>query len=106
MSQNTRRVLDYSTATAADFDAAAQRHANAFWLWLIGAAVVWYFARWWAAIPAVLAAWAVASSVGATIMARRLRAGTYKLPNPNNGAPDGDARNWDRSNELPSDSGS
>lgn len=85
--------IDARTATAADFDASAQKHANAFWVWLVITGIIFYFFKWWSVIPAVLAIWAVVSSIGATKAASNLRNGTYKIPNPNNGAPDGDARN-------------
>ena len=80
------------TATAADFDRAAQRHANAFWLWAIAAGALAYFLGWWALIPAALAVWSAVSSIGCTRAAGQLRGGSYRIPNPNNGAPDGDAR--------------
>ena len=86
-------MVNARTATAADFDAAAQRHANSFWFWLIVAAVVYYFYGWWAAAPGLLSVWSIISSVSATKQADRLRKGTYRIPNPNNGAPDGDVRN-------------
>ncbi len=34
---------------------------------------------------------------GFSSAAMALKKGTYKIPNPNNGAPDGDARNWEQS---------
>jgi hypothetical protein len=88
-----RMKINARTATAADFDAAAQKHANAFWMYAIATAAVGYFWGWWGVIPGVLAAWVAISCVGAQLQARQLRAGTYRIPNPNNGAPDGDARN-------------
>jgi hypothetical protein len=88
-------MVDARTATAADFDAAAQRNAHAFWVYAIVAGLVWWLASiWWAAFPAALALWCVYTSVGATMAARELRKGSYRVPNPNNGAPDGDATNW------------
>lgn len=64
------------TATAADFDAAAQKHANATWFWGIAAAVAGYFwGWWWAALPAFLAVLAIARSLSATRLAGRLRSG-------------------------------
>ena len=90
--------VDARTATAADFDAAAQKHASAFWFWLVVAAIIYFFFKWWSAIPALLAGWCAISSVGATKAASNLRNGTYRIPNPNNGAPDGDARNHNREN--------
>ena len=85
--------VDARTATAADFDAAAQSKANACWLWAIAAAVVGFFVGWIALIPAGMALLSIIQSKSATSMAGKLRAGTYSVPNPNNGAPDGDARN-------------
>ena len=81
------------TATAADFDRAAQTHANATWFWGIVTAVVVYFFHWWAIIPGVLALLSIVKSVSSTKCADALRNGTYSIPNPNNGAPDGDAMN-------------
>lgn len=79
------------SATAADFDAAAYRHAAAFFLFLIIAGLVAYCgAGWGAAIPGALSVLSAIRSCGATMAAERLRKGTYPLPNPNNGAPDSD----------------
>lgn len=88
-------MVDARSATAADFDRAAQRHANTFWFCLVVAGVVWWFAGWWAAIPGAVAVWCAVSSIGATRAGMHLRRGTYKVWNPNNGAPDGDAANRD-----------
>lgn len=82
------------TATAADFDKAAQKHANASWV--LGAIVlaVGFFIGWvWALIPGAFLLLTIAKSAGATNAANQLRKGTYPLPNPNNGAPNGDSRN-------------
>ena len=68
------------SATARDFDAAAQKHANTFWFWLVVAAIIYYFLKWWAVIPALLAIWAAISSVGATKAASNLRNGRVALP--------------------------
>ena len=86
-------ALNARTATAKDFDKAAQRHANATWLWGIVAAVVFYFYQWYALIPAAYAVFKIIQSVSSTNNATKLRNGTYPIPNPNNGAPDGDASN-------------
>ena len=75
------------TATASDFEAAAQSWANSTWLWGLLAAVVGYFAGWFALIPGVFALLSIINSVTATSMAGRLRAGTYTISNPNNGVP-------------------
>lgn len=45
--------VDARTATAADFDAAAQSWANQTWFWGIAAAVIGFLAGWFALIPAV-----------------------------------------------------
>lgn len=97
--------INARTATAADFDAAAQKHANAFWFFLAVAGVTYYFLGWWATIPGVLVIWAGISSVSATKQAINLRNGTYRIPNPNNGAPDGDARNINNGQEARIDYG-
>lgn len=85
---------DARTATAADFDRAAQGHANASWGLLAVTAVAGYFAGWWAVIPGAFMLLSIAKSVGATRAAQQLRTGTYPIPNPNNGAPNGDARSY------------
>lgn len=82
-----------NTATASDFDKVAQSQANSFWFWAIVAGVVGYFWHWWAIIPGLLAVLKIANSVMATRCATQLRNGSYPFPNPNNGAPDGDAKN-------------
>ena len=93
--------MDARTATAADFDAAAQKHANASWFFLLVAIAVWYFTNiYWAIIPAVVLLITIVQSVQATRMGQKLRDGTYPLPNPNNGAPDGDASNYTQDSEI------
>jgi|GEM_PF-3403354 len=87
MTPNTR------TATAGDYDRAAARQAGSAWFWFVVSGVMAFFWSWWAIIPATLVVYRVVSGVAMTRQAQRLRAGTYQFPNPNNGAPDGDARN-------------
>lgn len=78
-------MINAHTATSADFDHAAQAHANAFWLWLTIAALVWwFFSPWWAVLPGMLSIWRAIKSVGATNAAQQLRDGTYKVFNFNN----------------------
>ncbi|PCI32355.1 MAG: hypothetical protein COB54_07605 [Alphaproteobacteria bacterium] len=86
-------AINARNATAADFDKAAQQKANSTWSWLIFAGIIYYFFDWWAIIPGLLMLLNGVQSVSATLQARHLRKGTYKIPNPNNGAPDGDASN-------------
>lgn len=82
------------TATASDFDKAAQRHAHAFWLLLVAAGIVWLLVSWvWAVFPGAVAVLCAAQSVSATKAAHAIRSGSYRIPNPNVGAVDGDARN-------------
>lgn len=102
MAQKMRGRIDVDarTATAADFDTAAQSWANKTWFWGIAAAVVGFLAGWFALIPAGVAALCIIQSVGATWSAGRLRAGTYTIPNPNNGAPNGDAQNLSTSTDF------
>lgn len=89
-------MVDARNATAADFDEAAQRQANAFWFFVVVGGLVWWFASpWWAIIPGALALVCAISSITSTRAALALRSGRYKIPNPNNGAPDGDMRNFD-----------
>lgn len=79
-------MVDVHTATAADFDRAAQRHANQSWLWVAVVGLVWWFASmWWALIPGVFLIWSVISSVSCSRAAMRLRRGTFPTPNINNG---------------------
>ena len=88
--------LNARTATAKDFERAAQKHANSFWVWAVITGIVSYFGGMFGFIPGVIAVFCIIQSVGATSAAMALRKGTYKIPNPNNGAPDGDARNLDQ----------
>lgn len=58
---------------AAEFSAAAQKHANATWFYAIVAGVVWYFFGWgWALILIVLAIYTAFQSVSATMVAARI----------------------------------
>ena len=58
---------------APEFATAAQRHADAFWWALIGAALVWWLAGWkWALIPVAGAGWLVFKSVSASLIQRHL----------------------------------
>jgi hypothetical protein len=59
--------------SSSEFSAAAQKHANATWFYLIVAAVGWYFFGWlWALIPIALGVYAIFQSVSATMIATRL----------------------------------
>jgi hypothetical protein len=59
--------------TSQQFRAAAQKHANATWVYLIVAGVVWYFSNWaWSLIPFGLAAFTAFQSISATMVAIRL----------------------------------
>jgi len=90
-------MTNSSTATAMDFDRAAQSKANAFWGYAALTAACGYWFKWWAILPAILAVLSVVQSISATRFAHQLRNGTYPLLNLNNGAPDGDASNWGKS---------
>lgn len=58
---------------SSEFSAAAQKHANATWFYLIVAGAVWYFFGWlWALIPAALGVYTVFQSISATMIATRL----------------------------------
>lgn len=89
-------MVDAHSATAADFDGAARRHASTFWFWLVVTGLCWWLApsSRWALAPAVIALFYASNSIGATRAARDLRNGRYRVANPNNGAPDGDTANW------------
>lgn len=86
-------MINPHSATAKDFDRPAQKKANSFWIYAISAAIVGYYFKWWAILPAVMAIVAAAQSLSATRCADQLRRGTYRILNPNNGAPNGDASN-------------
>jgi hypothetical protein len=58
--------INARTATAADFDTAAQKHANAAWFWVIVTGVTYYFFEGWAVISGMVFVWFVISSIGAT----------------------------------------
>jgi hypothetical protein len=90
-------MINARNATSADFEKMAQNHANSFWWWAILSGIIFFFAGWYGAIPTSLGVLSAFKSVGATSAAMSLRKGTYRIPNPNNGAPDGDARNWNQS---------
>lgn len=58
---------------SSEFSAAAQKHANATWFYLIAAGAVWYFFGWvWALIPIVLGVYTAFQSISATMIATRL----------------------------------
>lgn len=59
---------------AADFSAAAQKHANATWFFLIAAGAIWYFLCWgWALIPVAIGIFTAVQSVSATMVATRIK---------------------------------
>lgn len=59
--------------TPAQFRAAAQRHANAFWIWVALGGAVWFiFGFWWALIPLAVALFKTAQSVSSTLVAQKL----------------------------------
>jgi hypothetical protein len=59
--------------TSEQLHAAAQKHANATWFYLIAAAAVWWFAsRRWALIPFAFAAFVAFQSISAILIATRL----------------------------------
>lgn len=80
-------------ATSADFERSAQEHANAFWVWAIITGIVALAAVPFAVIPGVLAFVTVLQYFSATTSASQLRAGTYSIPNHNNGRPDSEQYN-------------
>ncbi len=82
------------TATARDLEAAAYRQARAFWFWAVIGVVIALLWQWWAVAPFALALLSVIKSIGGGRAAQQLRQGTYSIPNPNNGAPDGDRMNY------------
>jgi hypothetical protein len=71
---------------SSEFCAAAQKHANATWFYLIAAGAVWYFFGWvWALIPFALGVHTAFQSISATMIATKLE----------NQEPDSDASNTD-----------
>lgn len=59
--------------TSVQFRVGAQRHANATWIYLIIAGLVWHFTSWlWALIPFAFAAYVALQSISATAVAIRL----------------------------------
>ena len=60
--------------TASEFTKASQNHANATWVFLIIAGIVWYFFGWkWALIPIVLGFITALQSINSTMIAERLK---------------------------------
>ena len=66
-----RAILDGEKSTL--YRHAAQKHANATWVYLMIAVLVWHFANlWWALIPFALGVFTALQSVSATFVAQRL----------------------------------
>ena len=80
--------LNARTATAKDFDEAAQSKANFAWGFGVLTAIIFYFFSWWALVTGAITLLTIIQSVSATKQASNLRNGTYKIPNPNNGIDD------------------
>ena len=80
--------LNARNATAKDFEAAAQSHANASWFYGILSVIIFNFLGFWGLIPLALTIISIIKSTSSTKMAMDLRNGTYKIPNPNNGIDD------------------
>lgn len=60
--------------SSSEFTAAAQKHANATWFYVIAAGIVWYFFGWaWALIPIALGVYTAFQSISATMTATRLK---------------------------------
>ena len=59
---------------ATDFNAIAQKHANATIFYLIVAGTIWYFfeSGWWISIPIMLGAYSAFQSISATMVAIKL----------------------------------
>ena len=67
---------------SSDFTAAAQRNANATWLYAILGGVLWYFFNWvWSLLPFFLAIYSAIQSISATQISNKLE--TLE-PNENN----------------------
>ena len=78
-------MADARTATPADFDRAAQQHANTFWFWAVVTGIVFYYFGLWAVPPAAISGWCIIKSVACTRYGQSLRNGTFPIPNPHNG---------------------
>ena len=85
--------IDIRTATASDFDQAAHKQSTVFIMWSAITVLVASVFGWAAIVPAIFAVWSAISGIMAVAYAMSLRNGTFAGANPNNGAPDGDARN-------------
>ena len=85
--------IDIRTATASDFDQAAHKQSKVFVMWTAITVLTASLFGWVAIVPAAFAIWSAVSGVLAVMYAMSLRNGSFSLSNPNNGAPDGDARN-------------
>ena len=68
-----RDEMEAREAEAQRWDQAAQVCANTFWFWAIIAGLVWWAWRWWALIPAVFALLRAMNTIGAALIAKRLR---------------------------------
>lgn len=77
--------LNYNTVTTIDLEDKAQLHADSFWVCLILTGVIWNAFEWWCLIPLVFALSNIKTSAHHTMLAQKLRDGTYPFPNPNNG---------------------
>lgn len=85
--------IDSRTATASDFDQAAHKQSSVFIMWVAITVLVASIFGWVAIVPAIFAIWSAVSGIMAVTYAMSLRNGSFPFTNPNNGAPDGDARN-------------
>lgn len=60
--------------SSSEFKAAAQKHANATWFFVISALIVCYFWGWvWALIPIALTVYTALQSISSTMIATRIR---------------------------------
>jgi VIT1/CCC1 family predicted Fe2+/Mn2+ transporter len=68
------RVAIAKGKDAEEFSAAAQKHANATWVYAIIFGIIYYFFGMsaWAAIPAVLGIWCLLQSISATMTAKKI----------------------------------
>jgi hypothetical protein len=62
-----------SGKASSQFHLAAQKHANATWVYIIIGAIVWWVVSWvWALVPFAIGAFVAFQSVSATMIASRL----------------------------------
>jgi hypothetical protein len=80
-------MVNARTAKASDFKKSAQLCADTAWVGaIITGCLAYFLVNWyWAIIPAIWTLFSIVRSVSASLAAGKIRAGTYSIPNINNG---------------------